>query len=386
MNIIVVGGGFGGIKAALELSKRNIGKITLISDESYFLHHATLYATATGKDMSESVISLKDIFINHPNVTIVKDVMKSLDTERRMVVGKTKQYHYDKLIIAIGSVTTYFNVKGVAQHAYGIKSLNDIREFQKHIHQEVVLDKLDKEYFIIGAGPTGVELAGALNEYLAYLTAAHRLKNSRARVSIVEAMPRILPKSSKTAARIVTKRLKSMNIKVHVNQKVEALGDNNITINGKRTPTTTAIWTSGVANNPFFTKHAHLFHLAPNGRVNVNPYLEALPDVYVIGDNNSVKHSGMAWPALNQATFVAKHLARIKHRRPHAAFHSHSVMTGFPVGDMWGYVEWLGVYVAGRAGFWVRRWMELYGYCQLVPFKTAVRIWRAHDITEIHET
>jgi NADH dehydrogenase len=386
MNIIVVGGGFGGIKAALELSKRNLGKITLISDEPYFLHHATLYATATGKDMSESVISLKDIFINHPNVTIVKDVMKSLDTERRMVVGKTKQYHYDKLVIAIGSVTTYFNVKGVAQHAYGIKSLNDIREFQKHIHQEVVLDKLDKEYFIIGAGPTGVELAGALNEYLAYLSAAYRLKNSHARVSIVEAMPRILPKSSKTAARIVTKRLKSMNIKVHVNQKVEALGDNDITINGKKTPTTTAIWTSGVANNPFFTKHSHLFHLAPNGRVNVNPYLEALPDVYVIGDNNSVKHSGMAWPALNQATFVAKHLSRIKHRRPHAAFHSHSVMTGFPVGDKWGYVEWMGVYVAGRAGFWVRRWMELYGYCQLVPFKTAVQIWRAHDIVEITET
>jgi NADH dehydrogenase len=383
MNIIVVGGGFGGVKAALELSKRNLGKITLISDESYFLHHATLYATATGKDVSESVISLKAIFQHHPNVTIVKDSMKSLDTDRRLVIGKTKQYQYDALIIAIGSVTTYFDIKGMARHAYGIKSLDDIRSFQTHIQQEVVQDKLDKEYFVIGAGPTGVELAGALNEYLKYLISVHRLKNSRARVTIVEAMPRILPKLSNTAAKIVTKRLKKLGIKVHVNQKVEALGDDYILVNGKKVPTTTAVWTSGVANNPFFSKHSELFHLAPNGRVNVNPYLEALPNVFVIGDNNSVKYSGMAWPALKQATFVAKHLSRVKHHRPHAAFHAHSVMTGLPVGDTWGYVEWLGIYVAGRAGFWVRRWMELYGYYQLVPFKTAVQIWRAHDITEI---
>lgn len=383
MNIVVVGGGFGGIKAALELSKRHIGKITLISDEDYFLHHATLYATATGKDMSESVISLSAIFEHHPNVTVVKDTMTSLDPERRLVIGKSKQYHYDALVIAIGSVTTYFNISGMAKHAYGIKSLDEIRQFHEHIRKEVVEDKLDKEYFIIGAGPTGVELAGALNEYLKHLVSVHRLKNSHARVTIVEAAPRILPRSSKTASRIVKKRLKHLGIKVLENSKVEALDDDFITIEGKKIPTTTAVWTSGVANNPFFAKHAHLFHLAPNGRVNVDPYLEALPHVYVIGDNNTVKYSGMAWPALRQATFVAKHLARVATKRPHAAYRPHSVMSGMPVGEKWGYVEWLGVYVSGQVGAWVRRMMELYGYCQLVPFKTAVRIWRAHDIPEI---
>lgn len=383
MNIVVVGGGFGGVKAAVELSKRHLGKITLISDESYFLHHATLYATATGKDMSESVIPLGAIFANHPNVTVVNDRMTSLDPERRLMIGKKKQYHYDALVIAIGSVTTYFNISGMAQHAYGIKSLDEIRNFHEHIRKEVVEDKLDKEYFVIGAGPTGIELAGALNEYLRHLISMHRLKNSRARVTIVEAAPRILPKMSKTAARIVGKRLEKLGIKVLTDHKVEALDNDEITIKGKKTPTTTAIWTSGVANNAFFSQHPHLFHLSPDGRVNVNPYLEAMPHVYVIGDNNSVKHSGMAWPALQQATFVAKHLARVVSKRPHAAFRSHSVMCGVPVGDRWAYVEWLGLYVSGLPGSWIRRWMELYGYSQLVPFKTARRIWRAHDIPEI---
>jgi NADH dehydrogenase FAD-containing subunit len=105
----------------------------------------------------------------------------------------------------------------------------------------------------------------------------------------------------------------------------------------------------------------------------------------VIGDNNTVKYSGMAWPALQQATFVAKHLARVMTKRPHAAFHPHSVMSGMPVGEGWGYVEWLGLYVAGKPGYWVRRWMELYGYAQLVPLAQAIAIWRAHDIAQVED-
>lgn len=385
MNIVVVGGGFGGVKAALELSKRQIGKITLISDEPHFLHHATLYATATGQDYAESVIPLYEIFANHANVTVVEDKLESIDPERRLLIGKHKQYHYDKAILALGSVTTYFGIEGMAKHSFGIKALDEIRQFQDHIHDEVVRQKLDKEYFVIGAGPSGVELAGALKEYLDELVSVNRLGITRPTVTLVEAAPRIVPRMSTTATHIITKRLEKMGIKVLVNQKCQALADNTITIEGKKHKTTTAIWTSGVANNPFFKAHDHLFRLAPNGRVNVDPYLQAIPNVYVIGDSNSVKYSGMAWPALKQATFVAKHLTRLVTKRPARAFRPHSVMTGLPVGHGWGYVEWLGVYVAGKSGYFTRRMMELYGYTQLVPFRQAITIWRAHDLSEIRD-
>lgn len=383
MHVVVVGGGFGGVKAALELSKRQIGKITLISDHSYFLHHATLYATATGRSAEESVIPLNVIFEKHPNVEIVTDKVSGFDPHRHLISSERKDYHYDKLVLALGSVTTFFGIKGLAEHAYGIKTFEEVEQFQEHIHDEVVHQKLDKEYFVIGAGPTGVEMASALNQYLKSIKDIFRLKHSQPKVTLVEAKDRILPHMSQTASDKVRRELKKQGIRVLVDHKVTALDDGKITIEGKLYPTTTAVWTSGVTNNPFFTKNAGYFDIAKDKRVLVNPYLEALEDVYVIGDNNTVKHSGMALPALKQATHVAKNITRIATKRPQTGFRPSSVPTGLPVGEHWGYVEWLGLYIAGRSGRTVRRWMELYGYCQLVPFHKAVPIWRSHDVSEI---
>ena len=384
MHVVVVGGGFGGVKAALELSKKQIGKITLISDESYFLHHATLYATATGKNMAESVIPLVSIFANHPNVQVVQDKITAFDPKRHLITGK-KDYHYDKLVLALGSVTTHFGIEGMQKFSYGIKSLHQINQFQDHIHDELVQQKLDKEYFIIGAGSTGVEMAGALSEYLEQLKTLYRLKQTASKVTLVEAAPRILPQLSTTATAKVTRQLKKEGIKVLANHKVNALHKDSIHIEGKQYSTTTAIWTSGVINNPFFEANKHYFHLANNGRVNVNPYLEALEDVYVIGDNNSVKYSGTAWPTLGQASHVAKNITRLATKRPQLAFHPKKAPNGIPVTAKWAYVEWFGLYISGRTGAYARRLMELYGFCQLLPLKQAIPVWRAHDLAAVED-
>ncbi|MES2631207.1 MAG: FAD-dependent oxidoreductase [Patescibacteria group bacterium] len=382
MHVVVVGGGFGGVKTALELSKRQIGKITLISDESYFLHHATLYATATGRNIAESVIPLKTIFAEHPNVEVVEDRITSFDPKRHLIKGK-KDYHYDSLVLALGSVTTFFGVKGAADHAYGIQSLNQIHHLQQHLHDEIVNKKLDKDFYIVGAGSTGIELAGALNEYLKTIKTLYRLKNTRSTVTLIEAASRIAPHMSETATAKIKARLKREGIKILDNHKVDGLDSDSIAVNGKEYPTQTAIWTSGSVNNPFFKENAEHFQLAPNGRVLVNSYLEALDDVFVIGDNNTVKYSGMAWPALKQATHVAINLARKATHRPLKEFIPRSVPVGVPIGDSWGYVEWFGIYAAGRTGAFIRRQMELYGYCQIVPYKVALQVWRAHDIPAI---
>lgn len=385
MHVVVVGGGFGGVKVALELSKRQIGKITLISDQQYFLHHATLYATATGKSTEESVIPLNVIFAHHPNVEVVQDFITSFDPHRKLISSKHKDYHYDKLVLALGSTTDFLGIKGLERNSYGIKTLEEVREFQDHIHEEVVRQKLDKEYFVIGAGLTGVEMASALNEHLANLKHLYRLKGAQPKVTLVEAGPRIVPQLSKTAASKISKQLKHQGIKVLVNNPVRALDGDAITIGSKIYPTTTAIWTSGTSNNPFFKANAGYFNLAKNGRVEVNPYLEALDNVYVIGDNATVKHSGMALPALKQAKHVAKNIARTATKRPQAHYRSTKVPVGVPVGSKWGYTEWRGIYQAGRLGGVLRRWMELYGYCQLVPFKVALPIWRSHSLADVDD-
>lgn len=378
--IVIVGGGFGGVRAALELSRLRAGKITLISDESYFLHHATLYATATGKNIAESVISLKEIFSGHEDVAVVQDFVTDIDIDRKVVAGRHAEYLYDDVIFALGSVTTFFNITGMAQHAYGIKSLDEIKKFRSHIRTEVVENKLDKDYVVVGAGSTGVELAGALQDYINELKITYKLKTPT-RVTIVEAAPRILPHASHTAAKIVRKRLQKQGIRVLEGQKVDALSGKFINVDGKKISTRTAIWTSGVANNPFFSAHKNAFEITLQGRVFVDPQLRASPNVYVIGDNNSVKYSGTAWAALTQATFVAKHIAG----RTKARFSPRSAPLGIPVGANWGYVEWLGVYVAGRSGYIARRLIELRGYHQLMSFKKAVATWRAHDLPQVDE-
>jgi NADH dehydrogenase len=382
MHVVVVGGGFGGVKTALELSKKQIGRITLISDESYFLHHATLYATATGKNIAESIIPLTTIFANHPNVELVQDKVISFDPKRHLISGK-KDYHYDKLVLSLGSVTTYFNIKGMKQHAYGIKNINQIKDFHEHIHDELVHQKLDKEYFVIGAGSTGVEMAAALNDYLKQLITTYRLKQTASKVTLVEAAARIVPHVSKTASSKITQQLKKQGINVRTNHQVSALEDDRIIINGKSYPTTTAIWTSGVANNSFYQHNAANFQLANDGRVNVNPYLEALNDVYVIGDGSTVKFSGTAWPTLKQAKHVASNITRLATKRPQERFRPTSSPWGIPLGPKWGYAEWHGIYVAGRSGALTRRLMELYGYCQLLPIKQAIPVWRAHELPAV---
>jgi len=382
MHVVVVGGGFGGVKTALELSKKQIGRITLISDESYFLHHATLYATATGKNIAESIIPLTTIFANHPNVELVQDKVVSFDPKRHLISGK-KDYHYDKLVLSLGSVTTYFNIKGIKQHAYGIKNIGQIKDFHEHIHDELVHQKLDKEYFVIGAGSTGVEMAAALNDYLKQLITTYRLKQTASKVTLVEAAARIVPHVSKTASSKITQQLKKQGINVRTNHQVSALEDDKIIINGKSYPTTTAIWTSGVANNPFYQHNAANFQLANDGRVNVNPYLEALNDVYVIGDGSTVKFSGTAWPTLKQAKHVASNITRLATKRPQERFRPTSSPWGIPLGPKWGYAEWHGIYVAGRSGALTRRLMELYGYCQLLPIKQAIPVWRAHELPAV---
>lgn len=381
MRTVIVGGGFAGVKAALELSKKQLGKITLISDEPYFLHHATLYATATGRETRESVINLEDVFSTHHDVEVVRDTVQTIDPKKREVVGKSGRYEYDTVIIAIGMVTTYFGIDGMAQHSYGIKTLDEVRRFNEHIHHQIASDKrVEKNYVIIGAGATGIELAGALRQYLDDITKAHHARYSIITITLVEAAERILPKASKTASRKISQRLKRLGVDVRTNQAVTALGKKNVTIAGKKIPTETVVWTSGVANNPFFARHPELFKLASNGRVVVNEYLETYPNIYILGDNAATKYSGIARTALGDAVYIADHLARRETGAKLRPYRPRTHSTNVPVGDNWAYVEKYGLYVAGQTGHWLRRLIELRGYRALLPPNQAKSAWRAHYV------
>lgn len=381
MHTVIVGGGFAGVKAAREISRKQLGKITLISSEPYFLHHATLYATATGRDAGSSVMDLEDVFALHHDVDVVIDRMKSIDPARKLVVCDGKDIQYDNLILAIGSVTNYFGISGMKTYSYGIKTLEEVRKLRRHLHEEIVRNthRKDAAYYVIGAGPTGVELAAAMAEYVRDVAAAHDVTRGKTEIILVEAAARVLPRMSKTASKKVKQRLESLGVKVVLNHKVNKLGKDGVTIDGSFAPTHTVVWTSGVKNHPFFAHHNDTFRIAPNGRVDVDRYLEAHESIYVIGDNANTPYSGRAYTALQDADFLADHLERLATKQPKLPYKPKNVASSVPVGHNWAYVEKYGVYALGKTGFWFRRMIELQGLKRMLSHNQAMSAWHAYD-------
>lgn len=378
MRIVIVGGGFGGIKSALELSKDERIQVSLISDKDHFLYYPALYGTATGHNHRESVVSLEEIFGDTPNVKVIIDTVKSIDTQQRTVVGKKAKYHYNNAILAMGVVTTYFGIEGLKENTFGIKSYKEVQKLKDHLHQELADDKhLDKNYVVVGAGPTGVELSAALMSYLDRIAANHKVKHGKIRISLVEAAPRVLPRMSEKASRLVEKRLQKLGVKVMTNKKVEAATHDDMTISGRHVPSHTMIWTSGVTNNPFFKAHDHIFQLAPNGKVEVDEQLRAAPNVYVIGDNALTPYSGLAQTALKDAQFIADHLKRVTYNLPLKRYKPRKPPVVIPVGENWAIFEWGPLCFGGFIASLLRRAADLIGYHDLLPIGHALGVWRA---------
>ena len=382
MNVVIIGGGFAGVKTALELSKDKKLKVTLISDRDHFLFYPALYSTATGRSRKQSILPLTKLF-NDTNVTVIQDTVISVDAVRRIIVTNDHQIRYDRAVFALGVVTSYFGISGLDTYSYSIKSAHEIDRFKKHLHEEMTNDKhLDKNYIIVGAGPTGVELAAALANYLKKITKAHNIKHSKIRLSLVEAAPRVLPRMSEQASSAVEARLRRLGVRVMTNKKVESEDDDSIIISGKDIPSKTVVWTSGVSNHPFFSEHADVFKLAKNGRVEVDPHLKADEHIYVVGDNASTPYTGLAQTAIYDGIFVARAIRAEAYDKPLPAYTPKKQPVVIPVGDNWAILEYGSVRVTGWPASLIRRAADLIGYMDFFPLSKAIKLWSTESQTE----
>ena len=379
MRVVIVGGGFGGVKAALELVKDKKVSVTLVTDKDHFLFYPALYSTATGRSWQQSVLPLSEIFKND-RIKVVRDSVVGLDTVRRFVVTTQGQVHYDRVIFALGVVTSYFGIAGLDTYSFSIKSATEIERFKKHLHDELTSEqRLDKNYIIVGAGPTGVELAASLTGYLRRIGKRHMVKNSRIRLSLVEAAPRVLPRMSERSSALITKQLKKVGVTVMTGKKVESEDDDSIIISGTDIPSKTVVWTSGVANHPFFAEHSDIFKLAPNGRVEVDSHLRVDKHIYVIGDNANTPYTGLAQTAIHDAHFVAKAIRADVRNQPLPEYRPRKQPVVVPVGENWAVFDYGPLRFSGWLGSLVLRAAHLMGYLDFFPATTAARIWLSSD-------
>jgi NADH dehydrogenase FAD-containing subunit len=287
IRVLIVGGGFAGVRTALQLAKNPHNQITLISDREEFQYYPTLYSSATGHSHVESWAPLGEIFADYQNVHVYIDKINHIDAEAKVVRGESGTvYHYATLVMAVGVVTTYFGIPGLETFAYGIKSEAEIKKLKQRLFVDIgEKNALDRNYIVIGAGPTGTELSAALGVYLKRLCKHYGVKDHGIKIHLIEAAPRVLPRSSEQTSRVVEHRLRKLGVIVQTNKKVEEANAEALIVNGKPIASHTVIWTSGVTNNPLFAQFPSIFTLDKRGKVVVDAYMKAHKDIYVIGDN-----------------------------------------------------------------------------------------------------
>lgn len=293
--VVIVGAGFGGLAAAKRLKSTDVD-ITLIDRRNHHLFQPLLYQVATaGLNPSDIAWPIRNIFAKQGNVRVVLGAVQDVDTRARIVQTDHADYPYDYLIVATGARHNYFGNDAWEPHAPGLKRIIDATEIRKRVliafeRAERTADPAEQKrqltFVLIGGGPTGVEMAGAIAELAKYALARdfRSINPSSARIILCEAGERLLRAFPEDLSNYAQEALEKLGVDVVLRQRVTIDGDAGVVIGDEIVPAGTMIWAAGV-NVPdvagwFGVETDH------SGRVPVNADLSlpGSPDVFVIGD------------------------------------------------------------------------------------------------------
>jgi len=388
--IVIIGGGFAGVKCALELSRANIDnvQIRLISDKSNFEYHGALYRLVAGKSPMEVCLPLRDI-LDESRVEIVVDKALAIDTEESVITGASgSTYKYDELVMALGAETNYFGIPGLQEHAWGMKTIGDALRLKRHITGTLDLcpsKNLQERtnllrFVVVGAGPTGVELAGELAGYIRSLVRSHALDPQLVSICLVERAERILPKLNEKLAVGITKRLEDLGIDVMTSTSIESLEDNTVILSGESVASSTVVWTAGVKANALVDQLQ--VEQDRMGRVVVDEYMRApgYDNIYIGGDIAATTWSGMAQTAINDGRYIANSIAR-KVTNPDSVTRIYSQSEpayAVPAGPSWSGTQIGRINLFGFCGWIVRRWVDWKVFAGFLPFGKAWSAFRSH--------
>lgn len=380
--VVIVGGGFGGVRAALKLANRKGFSVKLISENSYFEYHAALYRSATGRSPLEVAIPLREFFRKTKNVEVIQDKILQIEPNEHRISGVSgSHWRYDTLILAVGSVTTYFGIKGLKRYSHGVKSIHQALELKHYLHNNLISGHDESNYVVIGGGATGVELSAELTSYLASIRRRHRLPRGQFSVNLIEAAPRLVPQLPAGYGERIQRRLLKLGVKLFLSTAVTSETYKAIYLPGGSIKTHTVIWTAGVTNNPLFADH-DFFQFGKGQKVKVDRYLRAAKDVYVIGDSADTAFSGMAQTALYDANFVINNLLKRARGQAAKTYRAKRPIYAIPVGAGWSAVRWGKLEIYGRLGWMLRRLADLRLYLKFLPLKKALTTWRYGIVIE----
>jgi NADH:ubiquinone reductase (H+-translocating) len=300
--VVIIGGGFGGLYAARILASQPVD-VTLIDRTNHHLFQPLLYQVATAMLSPADIAQpIRAILKDAKNVRVVMGRVESIDTAAKIVHTHGSKYPFDYLILAAGARHSYFGNDHWEAFAPGLKDLSDALELRRRILNafeiaETVEDPEIQEaamtFVIIGAGPTGVEMAGSISE-LAKRTIVHDFRNiqsKRARIVLLDAAPKVLPMFDDVLCVSALKQLKKLDIEVKVGTKVIAVTPEGVQLEREFIRARTVVWAAGNAGSPLAKQ---LGETDRQGRIIVNEDLSVPghPETFAIGDVANFSHQG----------------------------------------------------------------------------------------------
>jgi len=370
--IVVVGGGFAGIEVVRRLAKERAFDVTLVSNNSCFQYYPSLYRLVVGATVNQVSIPLRRIVPKR--ATLLIDTYMSVDPIRKCIVLKSgTEVAYDYVVMALGSEPNYFGIDGMETHSKSFLSITkatalnayflDLIEQSKTMGREEAAMKLHT--IIVGAGPSGVELAGALPSYLKKHAKKHGVDASLITVDLLDSGARVLPAIPENASALVTEQLKKKGVTIYSNYGVNACDEDCVIAANKNIEGSepvhmkagTIIWTAGTKINGLFSAIPGVV-MTEKKRVTVTPTLTLPSDdtIYIIGDGSGTPFSGLAQTAIDQGKYIAMAL---QHRINGNAVSDYVPKQGvfvIPVGRGWAILNYKTLVLHGLTP-WVMRIM-----------------------------
>ncbi|HKN12742.1 MAG TPA: NAD(P)/FAD-dependent oxidoreductase [Candidatus Binatus sp.] len=364
-HVVIIGGGFGGIAAARALKHAPV-RLTMIDRRNHHLFQPLLYQVATAAlNPSDIASPIRRILRRQGNASVILGEAVSIDTRRKIVQLADGEVAYDYLIVASGATHSYFGHDEWLEAAPGLKTLEDAVEIRRRVL--VAYEAAEREvdaaevanwmtFVIIGAGPTGVEMAGALAEISRRVLERdfRTIDPGNARIILIEAGPRVLPAMSPESSASARRQLERLGVEVITDSPVTAVDDRGVMHGGARLDSRTVIWAAGVAASPLGKTLGADVKLDRAGRVIVNQDLlvPAADSVFVIGDLASISSDGKPVPGLSPAAMqegrhAARNVTRLIHGEPTLPFHYRDKGTLATIGKAAAVADIAGLHLSG---------------------------------------
>jgi NADH dehydrogenase/putative oxidoreductase len=369
--IVIIGAGFGGMACASALRSARAA-VTLVDRANYHLFQPLLYQVATAAlSPGDIAAPVRPLFRDAPNTRVLLGEVTAIDTARRQVQVDDREVPYDYLVVATGAAHSYFGKDEWAPFAPGLKRIEDATEIRGRIlrafEQAEATDDAEERralltFLIVGGGPTGVELAGAIIE-LARFGMEKEFRNfdpASARVLLVQSGPRLLPAFPEKLSVIARESLEEIGVEVRIDSRVEEIDARGVLVSGERITARTVLWAAGVMASPAARWLKGDADRAGRVKVGDDLSVPGLPEVFVIGDTaastawNGQPVPGLAPAAKQGGLYVARAIrARLEGRAAPPAFRYRHLGSLATIGRKAAVADFGQFQLWGEAAWWL---------------------------------